>query len=148
MAEETTKEGGKNKRPVPKAPRGSGGSNASGFIALAVIAALLFASWKMNPNEARTKELSQTAFIAAVNAGEVKEVARIREIESGSTYLVGKLTKDDTAFRVGLVPPLPRPTTPFPPAHHQRRLARPSREDERRAGDQLQHRKRKGEHTQ
>ena len=104
MAEETTKEDGKNKRPVPKAPRGSGVSNASGFIALAVIAALLFASWKMNPNEARTKELSQTAFIAAVNAGEVKEVARIREIESGSTYLVGKLTKDDTAFRVGLVP--------------------------------------------
>ena len=105
MADNATKQGGrKSKRPVPKAPKGSGVSNASGFVALAVIAALLFASWKMNPNESRVKEISQTEFIDAVNAGEVKEVVRMREIESGSTYLLGKFAKEDAAFRVGLVP--------------------------------------------
>ena len=89
------------KRPVPRsAPAGS----RSGWITLAIVALTFLAMRLMSPNEEKVAEISQTEFRAAVDAHEVERVERIRELDSGVTYLLGKLNGRTEPFRVRLVP--------------------------------------------
>ena len=89
------------KRPVPRsAPAGS----RSGWITLAIVALTFLAMRLMSPNEEKVAEISQTEFRAAVDAHEVERVERIRELDSGVTYLLGKLHGRTEPFRVRLVP--------------------------------------------
>ncbi len=89
------------KRPVPRSvPAGS----RSGWITLAIVALTFLAMRLMSPNEEKVAEISQTEFRAAVDAHEVERVERIRELDSGVTYLLGKLHGRTESFRVRLVP--------------------------------------------
>ena len=92
----------KKPRPVPRAARVPNGRG--GLIVFAVIAASFLAMRLMNPEEKRFRELSQTEFRAAVEANRVERVERVRKLESGSTYLVGRMRDDNADFRVNLVP--------------------------------------------
>ena len=92
----------KRTRPVPRAARVPNGRG--GWIVFAVIAASFLAMRLMNPEERRFRELSQTEFRAAVEADRVERVERVRKLESGSTYLVGRMRDDTADFRVNLVP--------------------------------------------
>ena len=58
----------------------------------------------MSPNAEKVAEISQTEFRAAVESHEVERVERIRELDSGVTYLQGKLHGRTEPFRVRLVP--------------------------------------------
>ena len=89
-------------RPVPSAARMPSGRG--GWIFFAVIAASFLAMRLMNPNETRFREMSQTEFRAAVEANQVERVERVRKLDSGSSYLVGRLHGDTADFRVNLVP--------------------------------------------
>ncbi len=92
----------KKPRPVPRAARVPNGRG--GWIVFAVIAASFLAMRLMNPEQKRFRELSQTEFRAAVEADRVERVERVRKMESGSTYLVGRMRGDNADFRVNLVP--------------------------------------------
>ena len=92
----------KRTRPVPRAARVPNGRG--GWIVFAVIAASFLAMRLMNPEQNRFRELSQTEFRAAVEADRVERVERVRKLESGSTYLVGRMRGDNADFRVNLVP--------------------------------------------
>jgi cell division protease FtsH len=92
----------KKPRPVPRAARVPNGRG--GLIVFAVSAASFLAMRLMNPAEKRFRELSQTEFRAAVEANRVERVERVRKLESGSTYLVGRMRDDNADFRVNLVP--------------------------------------------
>ena len=92
----------KKLRSVPSAARVPNGRG--GWIVFAVIAASFLAMRLMNPETKRAKEISQTEFRTAVEANQVERVARVRKLESGSTYLVGRIHGDDIDFRVNLVP--------------------------------------------
>ena len=92
----------KKPRSVPSAARVPNGRG--GWIVFAVIAASFLAMRLMNPETKRAKEISQTEFRTAVEANQVERVERVRKLESGSTYLVGRIHGDDIDFRVNLVP--------------------------------------------
>ena len=89
------------KRPVPRStPAGS----RSGWITLAIVALTFLAMRLMSPNAEKTAELSQAEFRSAIEAHEVERVERVRELDSGVTYLLGQLHGQSKPFRVRLVP--------------------------------------------
>ena len=106
MAEAASQENngnsGASKRPIPKTLASSG--SRSGWIALAVVAAAFLAMRFLSPNPEQVEDLSQTEFRAAVKAGVVENVERVRELDSGTTFLRGKLRGREQPFRVRLVP--------------------------------------------
>ena len=91
------------KRPVPKAP---GPQNMrGGWIVLLSVAVILLSMRFFGPTTAKTvQDISQTEFKAAVESNAVERVERVRMLESGSTYLSGRMRGKDSDFRVNLVP--------------------------------------------
>ena len=89
-------------RPVPRGAPAAG--SRSGWITLAVVALTFIAMRMMTPNEERIDDISQTEFRAAAAAGEVERVERVRELDTGVTYLRGKLNGRQAPFRVRLIP--------------------------------------------
>ncbi len=79
-------------------------SSRSGWIALAVVAAIFISMRFMNPNKPIVKDLSLTEFRTAVAAHQIEEVVRIRETDSNETFLSGKMAGLQEPFRVKLVP--------------------------------------------
>ena len=90
------------KRPIPRSTPSAG--SRSGWITLAIVAGTFLLMRFFSPNPEKTNDLSQAQFRTAVETGKVAEVVRVREVESGSTYLRGKLQDGKTTFRVRLVP--------------------------------------------
>ncbi len=89
-------------RAVPRAARTPSGRN--GWIVFAVIAAAFLAMRLASPDVKKSRELSQTEFRKAVEEELVEKVERVRKLESGSTFLAGRLRGDSEDFRVNLVP--------------------------------------------
>ena len=84
----------------PAAPSGG----RSGWVAIAAVAAVFIALQFMDRGRLpMAKELSQTELRALVSADEVQSLARVRRLESGSTWLDGTL-RGGEKFRVNLVP--------------------------------------------
>ena len=109
MSEEQDRKRAEDAPSAPKKPRSAPSAarvpnGRGGWIVFAVIAASFLAMRLMNPETKRAKEISQTEFRTAVEANQVERVERVRKLESGSTYLVGRLHGDDIDFRVNLVP--------------------------------------------
>ena len=106
MSEEqndTSRDPSKKTRPIPTAPGPQG--LRGGWIILLVLATVLVASRFFYPNgERAVKELAQNEFRAAVLSNTVERVERVRVLESGSTYLRGRLAGEKADFRVALVP--------------------------------------------
>ncbi|MBR6735221.1 MAG: AAA family ATPase, partial [Kiritimatiellae bacterium] len=50
------------------------------------------------------QDISQTEFISAIESNAVERVERVRMLESGSTYLSGRMRGKGSDFRVNLVP--------------------------------------------
>ena len=92
----------KSKRPVPSV--GSSAGSRSGWITLAIVALTFLAMRFFSPNPEKMAELSQAEFRAAVAAEQIERVTRVRELDSGITYLKGKLKDQAVNFRVRLVP--------------------------------------------
>ncbi|MCQ2388760.1 MAG: ATP-dependent zinc metalloprotease FtsH [Kiritimatiellae bacterium] len=92
-------------REAPKAP--SMGTGRSGWFVLALVLATLLAMRFLSaPAEAKVRDISETEFHDLVMMDAVKEVVRIREKDSASTYFLGKMDDHGTnaAFRVRLAP--------------------------------------------
>ena len=110
MSEEQNEKtsGAKAKRPIPKsaAPTGPRG----GWIILLVVAVSFLAMRYMSDRNApKVHEISQTEFRALVADGtngvsRVKDLERVRQVDTGSTYILGKMAEGDAPFRVNLVP--------------------------------------------
>ncbi len=98
----TGKTRGAAKRPIPKSVSSSG--SRSGWVALAVVAAAFMAMRFFSPNLEPIEELSATEIRAAVKAGIVEKIERVRDMESGTTFLRGKLRGREQPFRVRLIP--------------------------------------------
>jgi len=92
----------KKTRAVPAASRTPGGR--SSWVFFAVIAATFIAMRLFNPETRRVRDLSLTEFRTAVEANQLERVERVRRLDSGSTFLVGRLHGDDSDFRVTLAP--------------------------------------------
>ena len=93
----------KKSRPIPKAPAPQG--MRGGWIMLIVLATVLLASrFYDKAANAPTQELAQNEFMAAVASNSVEKVERVRVLDSGSTYLRGRLKGAASDFRVNLVP--------------------------------------------
>ena len=98
----------KSRRPVPKSapPLGSRGP----WVILLVVAAAFLAMRFMSDQRApKLRELSQTEFREYLGDGtntpvRVSDLERVRQVETGSTYIAGKTTEDGQPFRVTLVP--------------------------------------------
>ncbi len=90
-----------NHRPGSGAPSARGG-----WLILAVCAAAFLALRfsGVSPQQAETRELSQTEFRSAVTNRRVERVERVRNLESGSTWLQGRMVGEASDFRVNLVP--------------------------------------------
>ena len=109
MSEEQDRKRAEDAPSAPKKPRSAPSAarvpnGRGGWIVFAVIAASFLAMRLMNPEQRRFRELSQTEFRAAVEADRIERVERVRKLESGSTYLVGRMRDDNADFRVNLVP--------------------------------------------
>ncbi len=89
-------------RPIPSAPAPQG--VRGGWIALCVLALILVASRFFAQQGAVTQELAVNEFMAAVATNAVERVERVRQLESGSTYLRGRLRGAKADFKVTLVP--------------------------------------------
>jgi len=92
-------------REAPKAP--AMGPGRSGWFVLALVLTTLLAMRFLNPaQEQKVRDLSETEFHELIMMDAVKEVARIREKDSASTYFLGKMDDHGTnvAFRVRLAP--------------------------------------------
>ena len=91
------------KRQVPKAP---GPQNMrGGWIVLLSVAAVLLAMRFFGPSTVKpVQDISQAEFISAIESNAVERVERVRMMESGSTYLSGRMRGKDSDFRVNLVP--------------------------------------------
>ena len=90
-------------RPIPKAPATPPGFRG-GWIALLVLTGVLLAARFLNPASQGVQELAQNEFMAAVASNAVERVERVRVLESGSTFLRGRLRGAPADFRVNLVP--------------------------------------------
>ena len=90
-------------RPIPKAPATPPGFRG-GWIALLVLTGVLLAARFLNPASQGVQELAQNEFMAAVASNAVERVERVRVLESGSTFLRGRLRGAAADFRVNLVP--------------------------------------------
>ena len=89
-------------RPVPRSAPSAG--SRSGWITVAIVALTFLAMRLMSPNAEKVEDISQTEFRRAVAADEVERVERVRELDSGVTYLLGRLRGRADTFRVRLVP--------------------------------------------
>ena len=91
------------KRLVPKAP---GPQNMrGGWIVLLSVAAVLIAMRFFGPSTVKpVQDISQAEFISAIESNAVERVERVRMLESGSTYLSGRMRGKESDFRVNLVP--------------------------------------------
>jgi cell division protease FtsH len=74
------------------------------FILLSVAAVLLASRFFGQAAVRPMQDISQTEFIAAVESNAVERVERVRMLESGSTYLAGRIRGRNADFRVNLVP--------------------------------------------
>ena len=102
MADNTSHTPPPKTRPAPRTAPSAGAR--SGWITLAVVAGTFLMLRLLSPNAEKVQDLSQTQFRNAVAAGEVARVERVREIDAGVTYLMGRLRGQETDFRVRLVP--------------------------------------------
>jgi len=91
--------------PASKNASGMPRSNGrGGWIILIVLTAVLLGFHFAKPAGAPAREMSQTEFREAVQKERVAQVERIRQLDSGSTYLLGRLKDEESNFRVNLVP--------------------------------------------
>ena len=91
-----------NGRQPPRSAPAAG--SRSGWITLAIVALTFVAMRMMTPNAEKMEDISQTEFRAALAAGEVERVERVRELDAGTTYLLGRMRGRQEPFRVRLVP--------------------------------------------
>jgi len=93
----------------------SGKSGFRSWLAIALVAAVFFSLYRMNPNIQPTSELTQLEFYKALEDGRIEEpVIRYMDREDGQTYLKGVMELKDglgsdgapvtTAYIVRLVP--------------------------------------------
>lgn len=81
--------------------------NKSGWIMLAVLAATFIIMRIFSPQVANLKDISQLELKSLVGRGTIKKLIRVRNVDSGSTYLIGEEKREDNTthnFRVKLVP--------------------------------------------
>jgi ATP-dependent Zn protease len=81
---------------------------------IAMIALAFFSMYRLNPNPAKVRELSQLEFYNAINAGKIVEpVVRLFDRDENETYLTGEAETDELdkegspvkeRYRVQLVP--------------------------------------------
>ena len=90
------------RRPIPRSGPSTG--SRSGWITIAIVALTFMAMRFFSPNADKVEDISQMEFRAAVTANEVERVERVRELDSGVTYLIGRLRGRSDNFRVRLVP--------------------------------------------
>ena len=84
------------------------------WLMIALIAAIFFGMYRMNPNVPKLRELSQLEFFKALDEGKIVEpVTRFLDHDEGETYLIGEIETDELdgkgnpikeSYRVLLVP--------------------------------------------
>ena len=65
------------------------------WLAIALVAAVMFSLYRANPNPSKTRELTSLEFYQAIDAGKIVEpVVRHLDREEGETYLTGEIETD------------------------------------------------------
>ena len=65
------------------------------WLAIALVAAVMFSLYRVNPNPSKTRELTSLEFYQAIDAGKIVEpVVRHLDREEGETYLTGEIETD------------------------------------------------------
>ena len=83
-----------SKKPSAKSD-GSGSGATRSWLIVALVAALFFTFYKVNPGESAMRELTQLDFYKALDEGKLVEpVVRYLDREEGTTYLTGEMETD------------------------------------------------------